>query len=531
MKPPLEKILLLLLAIGLPLVMFYNLGVNPRPWHDEGAALILARTLAEDGVYAMRNSDGYQTFGAVQSVGPTVILPTALSFRLFGVGLAQGRAVAALYGLLAVVLFYGMGRKLFDGWTALLGVFFLLAAPAVRIFLYGREVLGEVPGLALFLGGWLALAQGLQSRRLGWGAPAGLLFGAAILTKATYLLMIPATLGLTFLLDLFYYRQGAWKNLALAGALALAGFAAWQFWQMRYYGAEAYQADLDRLRQLAAVTTGFHLRTAVSGVRGVLGSDSGHFYLYWGIPALAYAAYLAAQRSLKGLLLATVVIFVTLWLLYFMFWIIPWPHYALPAMALTALLIAHLYLAIARAVGPWLGELGRSLAARQPLSAQAMLALGALVGLLSFGLWSGYNLQQYLRSDVLDRTGADAADLRSPPQLQAPGQAAQYLQQNLPPGALIETWERELGILTDLRFHYPDQALLIHTHAAAYRGGALDYRLGAEYFDQIRPDYVVVGWFARSFQSYDLDELAQRGELIARIGEGEYGYEIYRLRR
>ena len=79
-----EKIILLGFIIGLPILVFYNLGINPRPWHDEGANLGLARTLAEDGVYASRNSDGYQTFGAVQSIGPTVVVPVAISHKLFG---------------------------------------------------------------------------------------------------------------------------------------------------------------------------------------------------------------------------------------------------------------------------------------------------------------------------------------------------------------------------------------------------------------------------------------------------------------
>jgi hypothetical protein len=37
---------------------FHNLEYGPRPRHDAGAVMTLARTLAEDGVYAGRNSDG-----------------------------------------------------------------------------------------------------------------------------------------------------------------------------------------------------------------------------------------------------------------------------------------------------------------------------------------------------------------------------------------------------------------------------------------------------------------------------------------
>jgi 4-amino-4-deoxy-L-arabinose transferase-like glycosyltransferase len=526
-----EKIVLLLLLVGLPLLMFYNLELNPRPWHDEGASLILARTLAEDGVYAMCNSDGYQTFGPVQSVGPTVIVPVALVYRWFGVGLLQGRVVVALYALAALFLFYLAGRKLFDGWTAILGLFFLLAAPAVRIFVYGREVLGEVPGLAFFLAGWLALARALETRRLGWAALAGLLFGATIITKSQYLMMIPATLVFLAALDLLYYRQKVWKPLALVTMLALGCSFAWQVWQIGYYGMQSYQADLAKLQQLAAVTTGFHLQTAISGIRGILGSDSGNFYLFWGFPALGYAAWRAFQRSPRGLLLASVVIFTTLWLLYFTFWTVSWHRYALPAMALLALLIASLYLDLLRAVVPGLRSSFLSLPAGSVPPRQAMLAIGTLIGLLSYGLWAGYNLQQYLRSDVLDRYGEAEAELFTPPQFQAPGAVAAYLAQHIPPGSLIETWERELGILTDFEFHYPDQSMLAAAHKDEYLGEQSDYQLGEDYFQQVQPDYVIVGFYSRLGPIYDMDYLARHSQKIWSTGSAGFQYDIYKMNR
>src|SRR5512141_3021366 len=78
------------MLVALCFLALIHLDTTPRPWHDEGGSLSLAKTLAEDGVYAVRTSDGYQTFGFVQSVGPLVVLPIAASFRLFGAGLLQG---------------------------------------------------------------------------------------------------------------------------------------------------------------------------------------------------------------------------------------------------------------------------------------------------------------------------------------------------------------------------------------------------------------------------------------------------------
>ena len=100
-----EAAAIAVLCLCVPVLLFYNLALNPRPWHDEGGTLTLARTLAERGVYSIEHSEGYQTFGAVQSVGPTVVLPIAVAYRLFGSGLVQGRAVVACYAGLSILVF------------------------------------------------------------------------------------------------------------------------------------------------------------------------------------------------------------------------------------------------------------------------------------------------------------------------------------------------------------------------------------------------------------------------------------------
>ena len=128
-----EKAILAVLIVTAPFLAFYNLGTNPRPWHDEGSYLSLAKTLVQDGVYAVRSAEGYQTFGAVQSVGPTVLLPIALSFKLWGVGLLQGRVVAAIFLLLTLAIFYASGHILFGRRTALFAVILLLASQAVWV--------------------------------------------------------------------------------------------------------------------------------------------------------------------------------------------------------------------------------------------------------------------------------------------------------------------------------------------------------------------------------------------------------------
>jgi hypothetical protein len=155
--------------------------------------------------------------------------------------------------------------------------------------------------------------------------------------------------------------------------------------------------------------------------------------------------------------------------------------------------------------------------------------MSAMAGLLTMVFGMLYQFQKVVRSDVLDRYGVDEILNVSPPQFYAPQQAADYLNQSIDKGKVIETWERELGILTDHNYHYPDQVMLAQVHLRLYRGGNNVYGLGDEYFLKVRPDYLVIGWYSRSNNIYDMNAVDKFGEKIATFGSGEWRYDIYKL--
>lgn len=528
--------LVIILTIGffviLPLLMFYNLGLNPRSWHDEGAALSVSRTLAEDGVYATRSSEGYQTFGPVQSVGPTVLVPVAVAFKIFGVGVAEGRYVAVLYALATALLLYFIAQRLFGRTTALITVILLVSYPAASYFLYGRQVLGDYPGLAFFLAAWLVWSQGVKTGKIGYGVLTGLLLGLSMVTKSHNLIIGGAVLGVMILLDRFYYRQHNFLQLFLAGVTSVAVFGAWFIFQYLYFGADVFSENLHKLGLLAASTTGFSPRLAFMAIRHLTGAGSGYLYMYWGFAAFLYAVYLALRRSREGYLLAFLLLACTFWLAYYVLWIIPWPPYAVAPSAVIALFVGKLCADLITAVRIlWRQARGEN--SPQPdgqtLSARNMVVLGTLVGLTTLLLFTGYSFYNIVQADVLDRYGAEESQLRSPRQFEVPYQLAAYLKENVPQQDVIDTWEREMGILTSNRYHYPDQSLLIQTHAANYRGGARNYALSKAYFDQVKPAYVIVGWWARSNSIYDIDYLSKHSNLVATFGSGDWRYDLYQL--
>src|SRR4051812_42311390 len=84
----------------------FNLTTWPATWFDEGSHLMVPKSLVLFGVYADYDSSGFRYFGPSTGVGPTVLLPIAAMFKVFGVGLLQARLVVAVYLVLAVITVY-----------------------------------------------------------------------------------------------------------------------------------------------------------------------------------------------------------------------------------------------------------------------------------------------------------------------------------------------------------------------------------------------------------------------------------------
>ena len=84
-------------------LFFYNLTDYPKTWFDEGSHLHVPKALVTRGVYADYSSEGLRHYGPTIGVGPTVMLPVAGAFQLFGVGMLQARLVMVLYSRLGVV--------------------------------------------------------------------------------------------------------------------------------------------------------------------------------------------------------------------------------------------------------------------------------------------------------------------------------------------------------------------------------------------------------------------------------------------
>ena len=193
-----------LLAAVIMVGSFYNLANYPTIWWDEGIFSETAANLVQHGRYAftVQSPDQLNDLDYRISVGPAVILPVALAYRLLGVALVPGRLVAGAYLVLAFLVLFLGARRLWGPLTALGAI--ALALLGTDVFYWGRSVLGDIPGLALFLCGTWLLVNALEEVSLPSLFLGGLCLGLAFDAKEFY--------GLAFLPPLVILTIQSWGN-------------------------------------------------------------------------------------------------------------------------------------------------------------------------------------------------------------------------------------------------------------------------------------------------------------------------------
>jgi hypothetical protein len=88
--------------------------------------------------------------------------------------------------------------------------------------------------------------------------------------------------------------------------------------------------------------------------------------------------------------------------------------------------------------------------------------------------------------------------------------------------ALVETWEPEMGFLTDHNYHFPPPALLYKAVSNIWMGKpppSDDY----DFVQKNLPDYVLLGEFSRFVQLYPQNILDSQYTLVTTIG----AYDLY----
>ncbi|MBI1295443.1 hypothetical protein GC175_10865 [bacterium] len=483
---------------------FYNLTDYPRTWFDEGSHLHVPKALVTMGVYADYSSEGLRHFGPTIGVGPTVMLPIAAVFQIFDMGLFQARLVIVLYMLAAIAVFFRLGLIFGDRRFAWIAAALVVTSQGVSLVYYGRQVLGEVPGLFFLLSGlviWFGAGE-----RAGYGRLSliGLLFGLAVVTKNQYLLLMVPTIGIAWVANLIYYRLMPQRFFIVPGIVMGLCYALWQVYIVLYLGPATAMENLTLLRN---ATAGAALVFSPELMKQSFAQlFSLNLYLGWLLPALLYAFFLALPRERKAQFWGILVIFAAFNLLWYVVASVGWLRYAFAGLVFGGLFVARLFVDLmggAERRLPRLNEIWRT-----PVSGQVGPALQATMGLI-------------LAAMIALPLAQSAWDTLRPGE-NTPMVMAEFMDEQVPLDALVETWEPEMGFLTDHKYHYPPAGLL--NTAVGYIW--LDGPPPADSYDFVQkelPDYVLVGEFARWVELYPPDTLAESYTLVTQVG----AYELY----
>ncbi len=494
------RALAVLAALGILGLSLVNLTAFPRPWFDEGSHLHVPKSIVMFGRYADYSSEGFRYYGPSIGIGPTVMLPVAAAFRLFGIGLIQARLVMIAYLLVAIAAMFGLARAIGGARMAWLAGAILVGSQAINLLEWGRQMVGEVPALAFLALGWLAWLKAEQATRARTLVLAGVSFGLAAVTKSQTALILIPTLFVTWLANLIFYRRLPQRYFLIPLIITVACFGAWQVIALAFLGPGTLAENLDLLRQFSSgAAFVFSPKLIAQSAKNLLGFD---VFAGWLAPILVYGLTISLRRSADGQRWGNLMIFVMGGLAWYVFASISWLRYAFAPLAMAALVAARLIDDLLVRFDPrpraWWAALQRG--DFRAAIAPAALAVFALMSLAPLGL-----------------TARQIVDPPEPSALQV----ADYLNANVSREALIETWEPELGFLTDHRYHFPPHILL----DTAVRSVWLDGPAPAERYDFTAesPDYLVVGAFAEYTGMYPLDRLAGRFQLIASFG----AYDVY----
>lgn len=492
----LSRVLLLIAA----LLTLLQLPTAPPLWWDEGWTLTVARNWVATGHYGRLLAG--DPISPRLAATPPVVLPVALSFRLFGIGAWQGRLPGVIFTVVTLWLLYQLTTMLYSrraGIAALVLAVLTPMNPELHTLLIGKQVLGEVPALCFLLAGYLFLFWGLEEVRIRKVMVAGLLWGLAVVTKQQ---VIPFLTLSVVVVAFALLRQRDWRSsiwCAIPLLMTVAAFLAWRWFSNTRLIASDPTSTVKGLIWVTAVVPALPARLLALMVTSI-----------WGVPIVASLVYAgrhhldASPRGLQRLALWSLA---AGWFAWYLLLSAGWIRYLFPAAFLSLIFFAGLLQdATDNFNTSTLGSLWAHLRPCRWRRLKRTQQMTILLLLLAVPASLTSLLGTYLRADG------------------SVFQVVEYLHSQTPPDALIETYDSELFFLLDRPYHYPPDQVHVELNRRTFLGQdvTIDYDpLAAD------PDYLVIGYRSRLWRLYE-DLLSEdRFVRLKRFGE----YEIYQRAR
>ena len=505
-------------AIKISLVVFsllvytfiftYRLDTFPPVWWDEGWTLAVARNWVEFGHY------GQMLLGEPRGPGLSaafpVVAPVALSFKLFGVGIWQGRLPGLFFTLGAIVFMVYLANILYNRKAAMgtfIVLFFSQGHETLNPILVGRQVLGEMPLMFYLLGGYAFFLLCLK-RSTWYIVPAVLFWGIAIKTKAQVLpfWVISLCLPLVFSLLKRWWHESFILLLALVGSWIMGLVVLWA--QAVIIGQGTAPSDpLEGLYEVTAFVMDWNVRMVALFSVIYMGFPT-LIALLWGGRELfrnfRYPLLPRAQFIIKFAIFSLT----TSWLLWYLLLGSEWLRYLFPQLFFGAIYVGMLLSELIGGVNAGIGKVSRIIIINFNKSSRNAIWKTFLLGILVIGFTLSLTTFQ---KGLLIREDNSLRQLSS------------FFREQVFSDAVIETYDSELFFLIDQPYHYPpDQAHVEFNRQTLYgeEGGNIYAPTSIDY------DYLAVGPFSKKWGVYD-DVLAS-GQLDIEFESDTY--QVYRNR-
>lgn len=222
-----ENFILVFLFLILILLSVWQLPKSPATWFDEGINLWIAKSLINYGVFSLEIAPGefVETRQFLITSNYPVLLPAALSMKIFGFNLLAARLPMVLFLFLFAFTAYFLVKKFYGNAVAIMSV--ALIVSFTPFYGNGKAVLGEIPGLFYFLTGLLLWNEWNDENK--WKVfMAGLFFGLAIATKP-FFLIVPVAILIGELFSLAPPWRGKLKRIAILSAVGVLPMIAWLY--------------------------------------------------------------------------------------------------------------------------------------------------------------------------------------------------------------------------------------------------------------------------------------------------------------
>jgi 4-amino-4-deoxy-L-arabinose transferase-like glycosyltransferase len=477
-----RKSALLLSLPALLLSLTYRLDEIPPFGFGEGWVMSVARNWFELGRYVSL-FDGRPIPPSMLNIGFPAVAPIAFSFRLFGVGIWQGRLPGVLFTIGALFLLFHLALRLYDRKVAL-GTLFVVVFMSGKLelhpFFMGRLAEGEMPAVFLLLAGYDIFLSWRRCPLLLLPL-AALFWGLAAATKMQVLPFLVAGLAVPMIVGI---ARNRWRTVVPI-LVGLCGFLAC-FWLFRRVQEGLLQAEM------------FPQKTALFSTIAIVPRISARVQsatalLLLGLPAFLGVCYGAWQygtgkteKSLDDdiyIVRQSLFTLVLSWMAWYLLLSIGWSRYLFVPVFVGSMFVAVMLCELTS---------GFSIPATVKSAADTILRLRisrsnifSLVVVLLFALAPITVINMSLGYANPDRSSREVAG---------------FLNIATPPDTLIETYEMELFVLLNRRYSHPPDDV----HLRVIRHIYLDRNVEVGYDPMAAdPDYLIVGPVGRLTRLYE----------------------------